>query len=69
MDLNSLVLGAELGAALTAISYNLAVVAGERDQRRLAQAAANRELKKMNADLFWVDFKAGRLHSLMRSTR
>ncbi|MEV6720582.1 hypothetical protein AB0M94_06580 [Streptomyces xanthochromogenes] len=68
MDINSLAIGADLGAALTLISYNLAVVANHRDQRR-SQIAANWEIKKMNGDLFWVDFKAERLRIWMRSAR
>ncbi|PJM98110.1 hypothetical protein CG740_37125 [Streptomyces sp. CB01201] len=68
MDISSLAIGAELGAALTLVSYNLAVIAGQRARRR-DQIVANRELKKMNADLFLIDFKAERLRIWMRSAR
>lgn len=67
MDLNSIVIGAEIGALLTVTAHALGVVMDHRAERRRDQAAAAKAVRKVNADLFYLDFKAERLRSRMRS--
>lgn len=69
MDFNSIVVGMEIGSLLTLTVYNLGVVMDHRAEQRRDQAAAATAARKLNADLFYVGFKAEQLHSRMRSTQ
>lgn len=69
MDLITLILGAQIGAALTTTTYGVATLLTGRTERRRDQADAFRAVKTVNADLFYLDFQAERLHHRQRSAQ
>lgn len=61
MDFNSIVFGVQLGALLTLTAHNVIALLTNRAERRRDQAVAAKAVRKLNADLFYVDFQAHRL--------